>query len=212
VSRLRRLPRGELEAEARRLGIAEPGTLGREALIDLVARRSDGRGARRPRSLLGRALALARRTLDDATSRLSPVPPPRPVALARPPEPARVAPAPRAAEPPVSASPPPSSTTPAPPAPPPRARAAIGEPPFLEDEPIPTRTMARLLRAQGHYRRALAIYDGLVRSHPSDPGLRGEAAELRAEAREVRGRLDQPEAGDDDPGGDEADGAPPRGP
>lgn len=45
-------------------------------------------------------------------------------------------------------------------------------------EPIRTRTMARLLAAQGHPARALAIYDALMADDP-DPSLRAEAERLR---------------------------------
>lgn len=46
------------------------------------------------------------------------------------------------------------------------------------EEPIRTRTMARLLAAQGHRARALAIYDALMAADP-DPDLRAEAQRLR---------------------------------
>jgi hypothetical protein len=48
------------------------------------------------------------------------------------------------------------------------------------EEPIRTRTMARLLAAQGHKQRALSIYDVLLASD-DDPGLRTEAEQLRAQ-------------------------------
>jgi len=51
--------------------------------------------------------------------------------------------------------------------------------PPADREPIPTRTMAGLLVAQGHRDRALAIYDHLVEAHPDDRGLRSEADALR---------------------------------
>jgi hypothetical protein len=49
-------------------------------------------------------------------------------------------------------------------------------------EPIRTRTMARLLAAQGHPARALAIYDALM-AEDSDPSLRAEAERLRSRER-----------------------------
>jgi len=49
------------------------------------------------------------------------------------------------------------------------------------EEPFPTRTMARILADQGHFKRSLGIYAVLLRSQPRD-------AELRAEANEVRDR------------------------
>ena len=50
----------------------------------------------------------------------------------------------------------------------------------LADEPIPTRTMARLLADQGHERRALAIYRKLLRDRPQDDDLRHEVERLEA--------------------------------
>ncbi|MFT3927758.1 MAG: hypothetical protein QM778_34845 [Myxococcales bacterium] len=47
-------------------------------------------------------------------------------------------------------------------------------------EPIRTRTFARLLAAQGHLERALSIYAYLIEQQPSDAGLMDEAAALRA--------------------------------
>jgi hypothetical protein len=46
-------------------------------------------------------------------------------------------------------------------------------------EPIRTRTMARLLAAQGHKGRALSIYDELIAADASDATLIQEAASLR---------------------------------
>ena len=47
------------------------------------------------------------------------------------------------------------------------------------DEPIRTRTFARLLSAQGHVERALAIYAYLLEQHPEDAALVAEEAALR---------------------------------
>jgi hypothetical protein len=46
-------------------------------------------------------------------------------------------------------------------------------------EPIRTRTMAKLLAAQGHRERALSIYDHLLSKDASDPALLAEADALR---------------------------------
>ncbi|MCB9629209.1 MAG: hypothetical protein H6725_17695 [Sandaracinaceae bacterium] len=45
-----------------------------------------------------------------------------------------------------------------------------------DDEPIPTRTMARLLHEQGHHRRALAILEKLLQERPGDPELEADIA------------------------------------
>jgi hypothetical protein len=60
------------------------------------------------------------------------------------------------------------------PAPPPRAAewTPVG------GEPIRTRTMARLLAAQGYRERALALYAELLLRDPEDAGLREEAERL----------------------------------
>jgi hypothetical protein len=47
-------------------------------------------------------------------------------------------------------------------------------------EPICTRSMARLLAGQGHRDRALAIYDVLLKQNATDASLRAEADALRA--------------------------------
>jgi len=54
------------------------------------------------------------------------------------------------------------------------------------EEPFPTRTMARILAEQGHFKRALAIYGMLLREHPEDSGLRAEADEARARSKARR--------------------------
>lgn len=46
------------------------------------------------------------------------------------------------------------------------------------EEPIQTRTMARLLASQGHRERALKIYDRLLARHPEDDSLRDERQEF----------------------------------
>ena len=49
----------------------------------------------------------------------------------------------------------------------------------MEGEPIATRTMARILADQGHCRRALAIYQKLLKDNPSDSSLCAEAQAVR---------------------------------
>jgi hypothetical protein len=48
-----------------------------------------------------------------------------------------------------------------------------------ETSPIRTRTLARLLAAQGYTARALAVYDALLVENPADTALADEAASLR---------------------------------
>lgn len=63
------------------------------------------------------------------------------------------------------------------------------------DEPIETRTMAKILADQGYRRRSLAIYKKLIDASPDDEGL-------RAEMRGVR-EAKKPSDDDDDPERDE---------
>jgi hypothetical protein len=54
------------------------------------------------------------------------------------------------------------------------------------DEPFPTRTMARILADQGHYKRALAIYAHLLQEAPGDMELQREIDEVRSQSRARR--------------------------
>ena len=51
----------------------------------------------------------------------------------------------------------------------------------VEREPIRTRTMARLLAAQGYHARALAIYGALLAECPGDAELLAEIERVRAQ-------------------------------
>jgi hypothetical protein len=70
----------------------------------------------------------------------------------------------------------PVATRPTPPAPP-VAAASDGD--EEGEEPIRTRSMARLLAMQGHRGRALKIYDALLAANSGDESLRAEADALR---------------------------------
>ncbi|MFW5926342.1 MAG: hypothetical protein ACOCV4_09270, partial [Myxococcota bacterium] len=71
-------------------------------------------------------------------------------------------------------------------APPPSAPAAPAEARApaapAEEEPIRTKTLARLLAQQGHRRRALAMYQALREAHPEDASLAEEMVALQGEA------------------------------
>lgn len=60
------------------------------------------------------------------------------------------------------------------------ASAVAAPSPAPCDEPIRTRTMAKLLALQGHRQRALSIYDYLLAQGSADQGLRAEAERLRS--------------------------------
>jgi hypothetical protein len=51
------------------------------------------------------------------------------------------------------------------------------------EEPFPTRTMARILAEQGHFKRSLAIYAGLLRDAPGDRELNAEVSDVRVRSR-----------------------------
>lgn len=57
------------------------------------------------------------------------------------------------------------------------------------EEPFPTRTMARILAEQGHFKRSLAIYASLMREEPGDGELSREADEVRARSRARRSHV-----------------------
>lgn len=56
----------------------------------------------------------------------------------------------------------------------------------LFEEPIPTRTMARILAEQGHFKRSLAIYARLLDEEPDDGDLVAEVNAVREEAKTRR--------------------------
>ena len=56
----------------------------------------------------------------------------------------------------------------------------------LFEEPIPTRTMARILAEQGHFKRSLAIYARLLDEQPDDGELVSEVEAVREEAKARR--------------------------
>ena len=56
----------------------------------------------------------------------------------------------------------------------------------LFEEPIPTRTMARILAEQGHFKRSLAIYARLLDEEPDDGDLVAEVNAVREDAKTRR--------------------------
>jgi len=57
------------------------------------------------------------------------------------------------------------------------------------EEPFPTRTMARILAEQGHFKRSLAIYARLLRDEPGNGELNREADEVRERSRSRRSHV-----------------------
>lgn len=163
MKKLERWTRQELEAEARRLGARGARALSRSELLSVIVRRLKSAGAWRERAArwAGRmpAMRWASRAWGDRERASRARVEPKPV-------PADPGPEPTEAETPQPAevgTPSPVSHEPAP------------------NEPIRTRSMARLLAAQGHLERALEVYEALLREQPHDISLRHEAAALRAD-------------------------------
>jgi hypothetical protein len=199
LSRIEAWTREMLEGEARRRSIRSPEFRTRGDLVRLILRHQYGdrlsagreriaqgrRNLARARELLGAAVGAALTGLPepfDALLRLrsrlpEATPPPR---APRPAAPA--APVAQAAPPSPVAEPPPAVPVeverPAPvPVPVPPAREVPTTRTFIE-EPIRTRSMARLLAAQGLRERALAIYAELLAREPGDQALQDEAAAI----------------------------------
>lgn len=105
---------------------------------------------------------------------------PEPVRPSAPPPPLRPEPAAHAASPSEA----PSATAPSDVGEPEDAELVEDAPAVaLAEEPIVSVAMARLLAAQGHPHRALAMYETLLAARPGDPTLAREAEALLASAR-----------------------------
>jgi hypothetical protein len=126
-----------------------------------------GRQVDRMREMIERDRALANAARVERASRpASPAPPPIPAPAASTNERASRAPEPAAPAP---------NCAPAAPAKP----AASSPPAVVCNEPIRTRSMAKLLASQGYAERALTIYAYLIAQNGSDPSLQAEAAAVR---------------------------------
>lgn len=203
------MSREELEREARRIGVIAPERLGRHALERRIREHhaSPLRRARRAfRGLVGfaKAIAGAPPSLPKEGSSEAEAAPSSKPARPGPPAPKAERRAPKAEaedrEPKGEDRAPKAEADREPRA---ESRAPkAGADDDLADEPIPTRTMAKLLAEQGHGRRALAIYRKLLRESPGDEDLR--QAIDRLEASRGRGTKSQASAGDTDD--DESEG------
>ncbi len=102
--------------------------------------------------------------------------PPPPMPAAPEPDPALASSPERPPAPPLASAPGSSSRPP----------AGVFSSAGAFEEPFPTRTMARILADQGHFKRSLAIYAKLLVDQPNDTELSGEAERVRAQARARR--------------------------
>ncbi len=202
LTRLDNLTTSELRSEAERLGVPDTYAMSRGQLIQAI-RDQETPASERPSGLIGKVVGFAKWALQAAgEARVESEPPGRPevspgATVPSPvptlvPSPAAVAEAP--AEPIEEAG----STREEPAEPPTEAAELQSGPPSrppagvfsnhgsLFEEPIPTRTMARILAEQGHYKRSLAIYAKLLDEEPADSELLEEAAAVREEAKARR--------------------------
>ena len=214
LNRLYNLTTPELRTEAERLGVRDTYAMSRGQLIHAIRSRA---GESQPEGLLGKVLgfakwaiqttaAVAPRPEDEEATRFKrpsevPVPtvPPEPASgtwtaletASAPETKSGTAPASETASGPASAfgseeneevsGPSGSSSRP------PAGVFSRGASSF--EEPFPTRTMARILAEQGHFKRALAIYAKLLGEEPEDRELSVEAEEVRARSRARRTEL-----------------------
>jgi len=217
LTRLYNLTTPELREEAERLGVSETYAMSRGQLIHAIRGKAD---APQEEGFLGKVFGFAKWALQAAgeTSSGRQAAPSRKEDASHPPrdfgpsdspvatesldgEPASAsAPAPSrkedASHPPRDFGPSDSPTateaesgTDGPPSRPP---AGVFTPSAgLFEEPFPTRTMARILAEQGHFKRSLAIYARLVDEEPDDGELAAEAKAVRAQARARRSHAPQ---------------------
>jgi len=207
LTRLYNLTTPELREEAERLGVGDTYAMSRGQLIHAIRNHAGGSPSE---GLLGKVLGFAKWALQAAqeeprkedTSR-----PPRgeapgsePVSASEPvSEPASVSvsepgpgPVSEPAPEPVFAAVPapvPVTETASEPASGPPSRPPAGvfsKSAGMFEEPFPTRTMARILAEQGHFKRSLAIYTALLRNEPGDRELSAEVDEVRARSRARR--------------------------
>ena len=199
LTRLYNLTTPELREEAERLGVTETYAMSRGQLIHAIRGKA---GTPEEEGFLGKVFGFAKWALQAAGETSSG----RTAAPEPEPEPASE-PEPESASAPASAS---ASATESVPAsatesgtesesesgidsgPPSRPPAGVfSRSAGLFEEPFPTRTMARILAEQGHFKRSLAIYARLVDEEPNDGELAAEAKAVRAQARARRSHAPQ---------------------
>ena len=172
LTRLYNLTTPQLRTEAEQLGVVDTEALSRAQLIQAIKARV---GAPNPEGFLSRVWGLARWALQTTSG---PEQDPGNV----PGEANRPNPSTEAPQAPANASE--ASANPTGSTPLGVFSSPVGS--STHDEPFPTRTMARILAEQGHYKRALAIYATLLREHPTNPELLQEAEAVRTRSRSRR--------------------------
>lgn len=198
LTRLYNLTTPELREEAERLGVADTYAMSRGQLIHAIR---DKGGGPQQEGFLGKVFGFAKWALQAAgetsSGKAAPEPASEPASVSAPAsEPAPVSAAAPVPVPVVLPGPGADSETgtgtgpdTGPPSRPPAG--VFSNSAGLFEEPFPTRTMARILAEQGHYKRSLAIYARLLSEEPNDGELGAEADAVRAEARARRSHAPQ---------------------
>lgn len=203
LTRLYNLTTPELREEAERLGVDDTYAMSRGQLIHAIRARGS-----QSETFLGKVVGFAKWALQAAgetasASEMVSAPAPKTAAASETAPVPETAPesetAPVAETAPESETAPVAETAPESASGGPQSRAETGAAPSsrppagvfstsggLFEEPIPTRTMARILAEQGHYKRSLAIYARLLVDEPDDGELSAEADAVRAQARARR--------------------------
>jgi len=180
LTRLYNLTTPELREEAERLGVSETYAMSRGQLIHAIRGKAD---APQEEGFLGKVFGFAKWALQAAgeTSSGRQAAPSRKEDASHPPRDFGPSDSPTATEAESGTDGPPS-----------RPPAGVFTPSAgLFEEPFPTRTMARILAEQGHFKRSLAIYARLVDEEPDDGELAAEAKAVRAQARARRSHAPQ---------------------
>jgi hypothetical protein len=193
LTRLYNLTTPELREEAERSGVGDTYAMSRGQLIHAIRNQADGPP---PEGLLGKVLGFAKWALKAAQEepmeeKAGSATPPRKADAERPPRGSGASVSPVATESlygvPASASE--TATEPAS-GPPSRPPAGVfSRSAGMFEEPFPTRTMARILAEQGHFKRSLAIYAVLLRDEPRNLELGAEAEDVRAQSRARRSHV-----------------------
>jgi len=182
LTRLYNLTTPELREEAERLGVTETYAMSRGQLIHAIRGKA---GAPHEEGFLGKVFGFAKWALQAAgetsSGRTAAPEPSRKEDASHPPRDFGPSDSPTATES--------ESGTEGPPSRPPAGVFTSGA--GLFEEPFPTRTMARILAEQGHFKRSLAIYARLVDEEPDDGELAAEAKAVRAQARARRSHAPQ---------------------
>ncbi len=188
LTRLYNLTTPELREEAERMGVGDTYAMSRGQLIHAIRNQA---GERPQEGLLGKVLGFAKwalqatreEPLKEAASAPVSVPASVPVSVTASESESGTESGNMTASGTANAPEPDSGPPSRPPA------GVFSRSAGMFEEPFPTRTMARILAEQGHFKRSLAIYAGLLRGAPADRELSAEAADVRVRSRVRRSQV-----------------------